>query len=79
MEKYKASLASELKSLQVGIEKLKQEEQELTSHIQRLNSQELEILRLVEGERRRKQAARAIYSRITITTETAIGNYSTST
>jgi hypothetical protein len=54
VDKYKASLASELKSLQVGIDNLEQEEQQLTSRIQRLNSEELEILRL-EGQRRRKQ------------------------
>jgi hypothetical protein len=41
--------------LQENIDKLKQEEQELTSRIQRLNNEELEILRLVEGHRRSKQ------------------------
>jgi hypothetical protein len=41
--------------LQENIDKLKKEDQQLTSRIQRLNHEELEILRLVEGQRRSKQ------------------------
>jgi peptidoglycan hydrolase CwlO-like protein len=40
LDKYKASLTSELKSLQVDIDKLKQEKQELTSRIERLKNEE---------------------------------------
>jgi hypothetical protein len=52
---YISLLFSELKTLQENINKLKKEEQQLTSRIQRLNNEELEILRLVEEHRRRKQ------------------------
>lgn len=55
MDKYKASLAIESKSLQLFIDKLKREEEELTRRIQWLNNEELEILRLMEGQRQRKQ------------------------
>ena len=70
---------NELKSLQENIDKLQHEEQELTCRIQRLNNEELEILRLVESTQTKQTAARPIYSRITTTNETTIGNYSTST
>ena len=60
VDKYKASLASELKSLQENIDKLKKEEQQLTYRIQRLNSEELEILRLFERQRRSKQQEQSI-------------------
>ncbi len=45
---------TQLKFIQKEVNKLKQEGQELTSRIQRLNHEELEILRLVEEHRRRK-------------------------
>jgi hypothetical protein len=45
LDKYKASFASELKSLQVGLDNRKQEEQRLTSRIELLKNEELEILR----------------------------------
>jgi transcriptional regulator len=46
---------NQLKFIKKEVDKLKQEEQELTSRIQRLNNEELEILRLMEGQRRSKQ------------------------
>ncbi|PWU81433.1 MAG: hypothetical protein DLM72_06995 [Candidatus Nitrosopolaris wilkensis] len=48
-DKYKASLTIELKSLQIDIDNLKQEEQRLTTSVERLTNEELEILK------RRKQ------------------------
>jgi chromosome segregation ATPase len=74
LDRQKASLATEIHkckeclddakdqliSFQEHVDKLKQEEQQLTSRIQRLNHEELEILRLMEGQRRSKQLEQSI-------------------
>jgi hypothetical protein len=46
---------NQLKFIQKEIDKLKQEKYQLTSRVELLNNEELEILKMMEGQRRRKE------------------------